>query len=225
MFKSRLRPIVIPQSEHGRLAGTLALLWGNSKFDQPNINPLSLIAGIGLHDQAHGFLDTNAIGETPEGDFLQLATRAFYMQSSDRAADLIIKFHWKRLVRSNASADSKALLAEMEVAMQHYSQENNLSIEEFARIDPITDFCDRVAFDFSFEQPADGMVMIYSKNGSSEQHPLRYSIAEGEVRVSPWPFSVGNYSNYLVGYTLKDYPSLLDPVIIPYRISEAGPES
>ena len=30
MFKSKQRPIVIPQWEHQKLAGTLALLWGNA---------------------------------------------------------------------------------------------------------------------------------------------------------------------------------------------------
>ena len=29
MFKSKLRPVVVPQWEHEKLAGTLALLWGN----------------------------------------------------------------------------------------------------------------------------------------------------------------------------------------------------
>ena len=28
MFKSKSRPFVIPQSEHLRLVGTLAMLWG-----------------------------------------------------------------------------------------------------------------------------------------------------------------------------------------------------
>jgi len=42
MFKSKQRPIAIPQWEHQKLAGTLALLWGNgrllnacSRGDQP----------------------------------------------------------------------------------------------------------------------------------------------------------------------------------------------
>jgi len=66
MFKSKRRPIVIPQSEHQRLSGTLALLWGNADFDRPQMPPDSLLTGIGLHDRAFGYLDTFAIGEIPD---------------------------------------------------------------------------------------------------------------------------------------------------------------
>ena len=46
MFESKLRPIVIPQSEHLKLVGTLALLWGNADFDLPPIERLSMVAGM-----------------------------------------------------------------------------------------------------------------------------------------------------------------------------------
>ncbi len=36
MFKSKLRPIAIPQFEHEKLVGTLALLWGNAAFELPS---------------------------------------------------------------------------------------------------------------------------------------------------------------------------------------------
>jgi hypothetical protein len=37
MFLSKQRPIAISQWEHQKLAGTLALLWGNAEFEQPPI--------------------------------------------------------------------------------------------------------------------------------------------------------------------------------------------
>ena len=33
MVKSKVRRMVIPQYEHGRLAGTFAWLWGNHDFE------------------------------------------------------------------------------------------------------------------------------------------------------------------------------------------------
>ncbi len=57
MFKSTRRPIVFPQSEHLKLAGTLAFLWGNAQFEFPPLPPLSVIAGNALHDRAYGYLD------------------------------------------------------------------------------------------------------------------------------------------------------------------------
>lgn len=37
MFKSKLRALVIPQSEHLRVAGTRAMLWSNEAFYSPPI--------------------------------------------------------------------------------------------------------------------------------------------------------------------------------------------
>jgi len=48
MFKSKQRPIAIPQWEHQKLAGTLALLWGNATFERPPIPFESFLTGIGL---------------------------------------------------------------------------------------------------------------------------------------------------------------------------------
>ncbi len=58
MFKSKQRPLAIPQSEHQKLAGTLALIWGNDDFERPVVPFKSFLAGVGLHDRAYGPLDT-----------------------------------------------------------------------------------------------------------------------------------------------------------------------
>ena len=53
MFKSKLRPVAIPQFEHEKLVGTLALLWGNAVFELPPVPFASFLTGIGLHDRAY----------------------------------------------------------------------------------------------------------------------------------------------------------------------------
>jgi hypothetical protein len=63
MFKSKQRPIAIPQWERQKLAGTLALLWGNAEFERPPVPFDSLLTGIGLHDRAYDPLDNLPIGE------------------------------------------------------------------------------------------------------------------------------------------------------------------
>ena len=62
MFKSTQRPIVIPQSEHLKLAGALAQLWGNAEFELPPLPRLSVVTGIALHDRAFGYLDDLPVG-------------------------------------------------------------------------------------------------------------------------------------------------------------------
>jgi hypothetical protein len=62
MFTSKQRPIVIPQWEHQKLAGTLALLWGNAEFERPPVPFESFLTGVGLHDRAYGPFDNLPIG-------------------------------------------------------------------------------------------------------------------------------------------------------------------
>jgi hypothetical protein len=66
------RPIAIPQWEHQKLAGTLAVLWGNADFVRPSVPFDSFVMGIGLHDRAYGPLDNLPIGELPEEEWLAL---------------------------------------------------------------------------------------------------------------------------------------------------------
>jgi hypothetical protein len=89
MFKSKQRPIVIPQWEHQKLAGTLALLWGNADFERPPIPFESFLAGVGLHDRAYGLLDNLPIGGIPEEEWLVLTHSGFEMTWADPIADLI----------------------------------------------------------------------------------------------------------------------------------------
>src|SRR4030095_5105429 len=97
MFTSKQRPIAIPQCEHQKLAGTLALLWGNAAFERPPVPFASFLTGIGLHDRAYGMLDNLPIGGIPEEEWRALPRRGFEMTWADPVADLITKMHLKRL--------------------------------------------------------------------------------------------------------------------------------
>ena len=57
---------MIPQSEHLRLVGAMAMLWGNENFDVPPVERNSMMAGMALHDRGYGVLDNSAIGEMAE---------------------------------------------------------------------------------------------------------------------------------------------------------------
>jgi hypothetical protein len=61
MFKSKRRSVVTPQSEHLKLVGTLAMLWGNDAFDAPPVERVSMISGMGSHDRGYGFIDNHPI--------------------------------------------------------------------------------------------------------------------------------------------------------------------
>ncbi len=220
MFKSKLRSIVIPQAEHGRLAGTLALLWGNANFDPPPLDPISFVAGVSQHDRGYGFADPWPLGETPEEKWLEITRTGFYRPCSDLLADLVVKLHLRRLTGWMISAERQALQTEMDRVLRAQIARTNLPAEMWQRIDRLTRFCDSVAFDFCFEQPTSGSVAVFPRNGSDEELPLRYTVQPGTILIQPWPFSVKTYTNYLAGYRLEGYPDVLDPVIVPFELSQ-----
>ena len=117
MFESKVRLIVIPQAETGKLAGALAFLWGNAQFDLPAIDFASFTLGVGLHDRGYGFQDAFAIGGISETAWLQLTRQGFYMAFADPVADLLVKFHLQRLVSYGQAAPRQALFFEMEVPL------------------------------------------------------------------------------------------------------------
>jgi hypothetical protein len=228
MFKSKQRPIVIPQWEHQKLAGTLALLWGNANFERPPVPFESFLTGVGLHDRAYGPLDNLPIGGIPEQDWLALTRSGFEMTWADPIADLITKMHLKRLASYGSAPARKALAVEMTRAIQAQIQRHGLDAATFEQIDRITDLCDRIAFDFCFEAPAEGEVRIFPRNDRDEEIKVSYQFEGGTIQVDPWPFGVDSHTGYLVGYQLQGYPRVLEPVIVPYRLvglSVAGQQS
>ena len=219
MFKSKQRSIVIPQSEHLRLAGTLAFLWGNKDYELPDVDHLSLVTGVGMHDRGYGVLDVAPVGEVSEADWIEITRRGFYMRWSDPVADLIAKNHLLRLASHGQSPDRKSISAEFGQIIRQMINQYQFSEALFARIDRITDFCDSIAFDFCFEQSAEGNVVLFPRNNENTETPTQYTVTKGTIRAAPWPFSVTNYRGYITGYQLNGYPEVLDPVLIPWELS------
>jgi hypothetical protein len=221
MFKSKQRPVVIPQSEHSRLAGALAFAWGNAQFDSPPLPRLSFVEGVALHDRGYGYLDILPIGEACEDDWLEVTRRGFEMPSGDAIAAIITRFHLRRLVAWRATPERHALAEEMATAIDQQIAQTGLPKLIFERTDRITDFCDSVSFDFCFERPAHGRVMVYPRNDSEEEISIQYEIKDGDITLTPWPLAVDKISGYLIGYQADSYPERLIPVLLPYHVRQA----
>ncbi len=216
MIRSRTRPVVFPQLEHARLAGTIASLFGNAAFDPPPLPPLSFVAGVSLHDRGYGPLDAADLFAMPEAQWLAITRRGFEAVCSDLAADLVVKYHLRRLARKSA------LAAGMDATIQARLRDSGLSAEAFERADRVTDLCDRIALDFCQERPAEGKVAVHGKNGSADLVEVKYRIDGAEIRIDPWPLSVEGYSTFVIGYDSSAYPERLDPVVAPARLAPGG---
>jgi hypothetical protein len=218
VFKSKRRPIVTPQSEHLKLVGTLAMLWGNEDLDFPPIERTSMIAGMGLHDRGYGYLDNHPIGGMEDSEWFPIARRTFYMSCSDVVADTIVKYHFRRLASHDDSVGRKSLTDEFSNAIDEHLKRHNLSKALYNRIDRITNLCDSLSFSFCFDVPASGEISIFPRNGEDTEVTVEYHVKDGVISAALWPFSVDRYEGYLVAYKSGGYPETLDPVILPFML-------
>lgn len=218
MFISKRRQIVTPQSEHLKLVGTLAMLWGNEQFDAPPIERNSMIMGMGLHDRGYGYLDNSPIGGMRDEDWEVIARRGFNMECSDIHADTIVKYHFRRLASHGTSEIRRSLHADFTKGIDEQLIKYNFSRSLFDRIDRITDLLDRLSFKFCFDVPASGSISLFPRNNEDKEVTIEYHVEDGEINVTPWTFSVDEHQGYLVAYHMDGYPKRLDPVILPYRL-------
>jgi len=218
MFKSKRRQIVTPQSEHLKLVGTLAMLWGNDQFDAPPIERTSMIMGMGLHDRGYGYLDNAPIGGMADEEWEVIARRGFNMECSDVVADTIVKYHFRRLASHGKTDIRKKLHADFTKGIEEQLKGHNLSQNLFDRMDRITDLLDRLSYELCFDVPASGSISLFPRNDDDKEVTVEYHVENSEITVSPWTFSVDEHQGYLVAYHLDGYPERLDPVILPYTL-------
>jgi len=218
MFISKRRPIVTPQSEHLKLVGTLAMLWGNADFDFPPIERTSMIAGMGQHDRGYGYLDNSPVGGMTDEEWLPIARRTFSMPCSDVVADTIVKYHFRRLANHGNTELRQALAAEFARSLDEHVRQHNLSAKLFERLDRITNLCDMISFSLCFDVPASGEISIFPRNDQETEANVKFHVEDGVIHVDPWPFSVDSHQGYLVAYRKEGYPEVTDPVVLPYRL-------
>lgn len=172
MFKSKVRPINVPQYEHGRLAGTFASLWGNEDYDKPVIDFASFVQGVALHDSHYGIVDNLPISEANEADWLEMTRKRVEYWFEDPITDLVAKLHLGRLLNRQESPETEGLINLIELRIAERLPHTRFSQEQFEWADKITRFCDRLAFDFSFEASRENSRSVYAKANSSKETPI-----------------------------------------------------
>jgi hypothetical protein len=219
MFKSKVRPIIITQYEHGRFAGTLAALWGNNDFDRPVIDFASFVRGVALHDWHYGVIDNSPIGEATEADWLAMVRKGVDLWFDDPITDIVAKLHLKRLLSGRNTPETNSLINRIKLRITERLPQTGFSRQQFEWADKITRFCDQLAFDFSFEEPKEGTQSIFAKVNTTKETPISYKIKPGgNVEIDPWPFSVNAFSGIIIGYQQSGYPEKLTPEVVHFQV-------
>lgn len=216
MFRSTRRDIVFPQSEHARLAATIALAWGNDAFARPPLPFDSFVQGVALHDRGYAPLDSDGIGEVTSDRWLEIQRESFRPRGADAVVDLVVAMHIVRLVansrRAEIAAELATLLPELRLAA-------NVTEDDAAAADLVTNLCDRIAFDLCFEEAAAGEVGIAPAEG---REPVRIAYrvdGMGGVSLDPWPLGVPRLCGLLFAYAAAGYPDALDPCVAPFEVA------
>lgn len=219
MFRSKTRDIIIPQSEHARLAADLAVFWGNKDFNRPPVDFETFLKAVLLHDRAFGYFDLHAIGDMEDEVWIRLQRRGLVGEDSDRLCDLLIQQHIHRLSGYLKGPAAKEFRAEVGRNIETEIELRKLNRDALERADRILAFCDSVAFDFSFEHPVHSSAFVYASNDSAAETEVQYQIHPGgEIQVSPWPFLGDEQRGLILGYKAASYPRTPEPVFLPYHL-------
>jgi len=151
---------------------------------------------------------------------LAVTRKGFFMPCSDPVADLITRIHLLRLVSGQHAPARDELAGEMRLIIQQQMAQHALDAALFQQVDRMTAFCDAVAFDFCWGEPASQQleVVAHYTGAQSSMTMVRYQVSGSEIQLDPWPLKVRGYTGYLVGYQLEGYPEQADALLVPYTL-------
>ena len=191
-----------PQAEHQRLAGVIAAAWGNDQVERPPLPFESWARGVAVHDRAYGELDTDLIGTVAPERWTEIQTPAVEPQAGDPVVDLVVAMHVQRLAND---------FVELDAHVPDRLAEAGVDPADASAADVITNLCDTLSFTFCFEEAASGSIGMFS-----------YTVgADGAATLAPWPLSVPELTETVVGYRADGYPERLDPVERVFRLAPA----
>lgn len=206
MFHSRRRSIVFPQADHARLAGAIALSWR----ERPALPFDSFVRGVADHDRGYGEHDADEIGSVESERWVAIQRRGFTVRSGDPVVDLVASLHVRRLLSSQTDEHERAAFDEVTALLPSLLDAAGATEEEAEQADAITNVCDRIAFDFCFEEPSEGQVrgIAYALDG------------HGSISLEPWPLTVPRLVGLVTAYEADGYPERLVPVVVPFDVRE-----
>lgn len=220
MFKSKVQPLIIPQYEHGRMAGILAAHWGNDWFDKPAMDFALWVAGVAFHDWNYGLLDNLPIGEASEEEWLAMARRGVSVELDDPITDTVAKLHIRRLLSGQETGERAAMIRQIDAHIDKRLAATGHPLCDFLWADRITRLCDNIAFDFAFGQARADQAGVYARRDSTQETAISYRIQTGgQILLQPWPFAAASISGVITGFAADGYPDRLQPRLLPFSLA------
>ncbi len=219
MFRSEKRDIIIPQSEHARLAAIIASHWGNSEFDKPPFDFNSFVEGVALHDSAYGMIDKLELGNLATDKWIDVVEKGAQLKFDNPIVTIIVKLHIKRLIINDEFPRKKEVIETIDTDINSNLKLTNNTLDDFLWVDRITNLCDMAAFNFSFEREKKVKFRIRPKINSTEEKTITVKNLDGGViKINPWPFSIPEIKGWIYSYEGKEYPEKLVQSVVKFLI-------
>lgn len=204
MFVHPSNQLIIPQTEHLKLAGEIAAHWGNERFDRPQIAFDAFVKGVTEHDQAFGELDTLSITNMSPDERNNILNKLVNQDLGNPVSNIVALMHVLRLI----GVDPKRTDLKQQ-CLNRIDQETEKTPHlhhDFAWADPITELCDNISFDFCLEEPTPAHGEVYTINGSMDPARIIYTITGSTITLDPWPLDVSRIEGIILGYEQEGYP-------------------
>ena len=212
--------MVFPQREHARLSASLADAWSDD-FAPVRLPREPFVRGVSEHDRGYDEHDDDEIGQVSRDRWLAIQERGFEPTSEDPVVDLVVALHVRRLVSGGSDDRARGVLRAMDDALPALVREADVSADDAAAADRITDLCDRISFDFCLEEPASGAVDVLGADGT----PVRVTYAvdgRGTIALDPWPLDRPALGGTVLAYAAECYPEVLEGVPTPFAVEPMG---
>lgn len=223
MFRLQDPDVVVPQSEHGRLAGMIALHWGNESFARPPIDFDSFVAGVMLHDWHYGPSDEFPLDDlepTPRDSqrwrsWLDLAKRGEASTFDDPIAEAVAKRHLVRLLDGEDDPEAIELSHRLDQRVDRLCGFAGIERRDVDAADSIVRVCDRLAFDVFRQSPDRDTIDVCSDFDGARSVTLRYSMSVGSrIVLDQWPLTCDSLQIGLLSFRRETYPRELTPAVL-----------
>ena len=207
-FLSLRRPIVVPQAEHARFAGGLALAWA----EPPPLPFESFVRGVADHDRGYAELDDAPIGGVGSERWVEIQRRGFAPRGEDPVVDLVVAMHVRRLLSSQDDDHERAAYAEVDALIPSLCERAGVARTDAEAADLVTNVCDVISFEFCLEARSTRDVRGFTIDVDGG----------GLIAVAPWPFAVPRLVGLVAAFEADGYPGRLVPVVVPFDARPAG---
>ena len=146
--------------------------------------------------------------------------RLVHHRLDDPVAETVANFHILRLLHLQEAWHP--LINECERQITIGIEETQISREHYVWVNRITWLCDKVSFDFCFEEPVQAEIEVSPRQDQDDTVNVTYEIdgQGGKIVIDPWPLKEGSYEGFILGYEADVYPDKLKPVMVYYMLSK-----